>query len=306
MPGAVQRFAVVSPASPGAVCLQRLPDATDARNVHEAFDQLGVAGGVYTAFRTFELDRFLALDEHLDRTLRSMQLLDWPDADIVLDRALVRRALAETVSGHRADSMVRLDVLPPGSRVPGTTDARIVLTVARLQPVPESFVREGVRLELAPDLARDRPRIKTADFVLRRRSYPLGTQDAYEHLLLDTAGNILEATSANVYVVFDDVVHTAGDGVLEGITRLLCLRVAHAEGIDVREQAVPLAELAQATEMFLTSSTRGVVPIVNVAGTVIGQGRPGPITQRLARALNAEIERIARPAWPHDDLEAAG
>ena len=57
------------------------------------------------------------------------------------------------------------------------------------------------------------------------------------------------------------------------------------------------------TEMFLTSSTRGVVPIVNVAGTTIGQGQPGPITQRLARAVQGEITRIARPAWPPDTLE---
>ena len=304
MPGAVQLFAVVSPSSQEASCLQRLPDATDARTAHEGFEQLGLAGSVYTAFRTFERERFVALDEHLDRTVRSMQLLGWPDAETVLERALIRRALAEAVNLREVDSMVRLDILPPGSRVPGTSSARIVLTVAPLREVPERFVREGVRVELASELARDQPRIKTAEFVLRRQPYPLGKQNAFEHLLLDSAGNILEATSANVYVVVDGVLHTAGHGVLEGITRLLCLRVARAEGIEVREQAVPLASLAQATEMFLTSSTRGVVPIVNVAGTVIGQGQPGPVTQRLARALNAEIARIARPAWPQESVEA--
>jgi branched-chain amino acid aminotransferase len=304
MPGAVQLFAVVSPSSPQASCLQRLPDPTDARTAHEGVEQLGLAGSVYTAFRTFEYERFLALDEHLDRTLRSMQLLGWADAETVLDRTLIRRALAETVNQRETDSMVRLDILAPDSRAPGTHGSRIMLTVAPLGEVPQHFIREGVRVELAPELARERPHIKTAEFVLRRRQYPLGKQEAFEHLLLDPAGNILEATSANVYVVLDDVVHTAGHGVLEGITRLLVLRVAQADGIDVSEQAVPLTSLTQATEMFLTSSTRGVVPIVNVAGTVIGQGQPGPLTQRLAQALNAEIARIARPAWPHETLEA--
>lgn len=298
MPRAVQLFAVVAPSSPDASCLQPLPGSADARTVHEGFGQLGVEGSVYTAFRTFDCERFVALDEHFDRTLGSMRLLGWPGAEVVLDRALIRRGLAEAVNGREGDSMVRLDVLAPGSRVPGRSGSRIVVTVAPLQVVPQRFVREGVRVELAPDLTRDRPLVKTADFVQHRHPYPLGTQDAFEHLLLDSAGNILEATSANVYVVFDAVVYTAGQGVLEGITRLLCLRVALAEGIDLREQAVPLANLAEATEMFLTSSTRGVVPIVNVAGTKIGQGEPGPITLRLARALQEEIASIARPAWP--------
>lgn len=304
MSGAVQLFAVVAPSSQDASCLKPLPDPTDAGTVHEGFEQLGLVGSVYTAFRTFERDRFLALEEHLDRTVRSMELLGWPDAEVVVEPTLIRRALAEAVSQRDADSMVRVDVLAPDSCVPGSPGARMVLTLARLREVPHRFLREGVRVELAPDLARDRPRIKTAEFVQRRHGYPLGTQEAYEHLLLDSAANILEATSANVYVVFDDVVHTAGQDVLEGITRLLCLRVARAEGIAVREQAVPLANLAQASEMFLTSSTRGVVPIVNVAGTIIGQGQPGPITQRLAQALREETTRITRRAWPPETTEA--
>ncbi|MCP3855309.1 MAG: hypothetical protein GY698_11330 [Actinomycetia bacterium] len=303
MPSAVQLFAVV-PSSPDASCLESLPGSVDARTVHEGFEHLGVAGSVYTGFRTFEHDRFVALDEHLDRTLGSMRLLGWPDAEAVLDRNLIRRGLAEAMNERLGDSMVRLDVLAPRSCVPGLPGARIVVTVAPLREVPKRFLSQGVGVELAPDLTRDQPLVKSAEFVQHRVPYPLGTQEAFEYLLLDSADNILEATSANVYVVFDAVVHTAGQGVLEGITRLLCLRVAQAEGIRVRQQAVPLANLAQATEMFLTSSTRGVVPIVNVAGTMIGQGRPGPVTLCLAQALRVEITRIARPAWPLDDIEA--
>lgn len=304
MPRDVQSFAVEGRSSGGASCIRRLPEPVDARTVHDGFGQLGITGSVYTAFRTFHHDRFVALDEHLDRTLVSMRLLGWPDATATLDRSAVRRGLAEAVSERHGDSMVRLDVLAPDSSLPGTSEARIVLTFASLHPVPRRFIRDGVRVELAPDLNRHQPQIKTADFLEQRADYPLGAQEAYEHLLLDSADNILEATSANVYVVFDDVVYTAGQGVLEGITRLLCLRVARAEGIEVREQPTSLADLRKATEMFLTSSSRGVVPIVNVAGTTIGRGQPGPVTKRLARALQDEITRLARPAWPVEGAEA--
>jgi len=299
MPDVVQLFTV--PAG-GDVLLRPLETVPEATTVHDAFERLGLGGSVYTGLRTFERVRFLALEEHLDRTERSMRLLGWRDAETRLDRERVRRALAELVRGRDGDVVIRLDVLPPGTTA-GTGD-HVVLTVAPLHEVPGRFLREGVRVLLARDLTRDRPRIKTAEFVLRRRPYPLNTQEAFEHLMLDREDRILEATSANFYVVLDGVVHTAWSGVLEGITRLLCLRVAAAAGIEVRREAVPLFRLADAGEAFLTSSTRGVVPVVEVAGTRIADGTPGPITRRLMDDLSAESLRIARPAWPLDPVAA--
>jgi branched-subunit amino acid aminotransferase/4-amino-4-deoxychorismate lyase len=289
----VQLFAVE------AEGLRPLPVPAGAGNFHDVLD--GLPLGVYSALRTFHHDRFLWLDAHLDRTDRSMELLGW---DFRLDRPALRRALHAAVTAYPlADARVRFDVLAERADRPASprarrldTSSRVVVALSPFKPVPEAFVRAGVRVEIAPDLSRDRPLIKTADFVVRRRPYPLERQDNYEHLLLDERGGILECSSSNFHGVRGGALLTGSGGALEGITQKVLLQVAADLGVPVRRERVHVAELARLDEACLTSSTRGLVPIVDVAGTKIGDGRPGPVIERLREAYDRFAEREAAPA----------
>lgn len=291
---AVLQLFAVEPAGP-----KPLDVPAGASNFHEVLD--GLPLGVYSALRTFHHERFLWLDAHLDRTDRSMELLGW---SFRLDRPALRRALHAAVSAYPlADSRVRFDVLAEPAHRPSTPGARRLDTASRVlvilspyKPVPEPFLREGVRVELAPELHRDQPLIKTAEFVVRRRPYPLERQDAYEHLLVDAEGGILECSSANFHAIRGGALWTGSGGALEGITEKVLLRVAADLGIPIRRERVRLADLARLDEAFLTSSTRGLVPIVDVAGTKIGSGAPGPLWQKLAEAYQRFAQREAVPA----------
>jgi len=290
---AVQLFAV-EPAGP-----KPLPVPAGAATFHDVLD--GLPLGVYSALRTFHHDRFLWLDAHLDRTDRSMELLGW---DFRLDRPVLRRALHAAVSAYPlADSRVRFDVLgEPANRPsrPGArrldTASRVVIVLSPYKPVPEAFLRDGVRVEIARDLHRDQPLIKTAEFVVRRRPYPLERQDSYEHLLVDGEGGILECSSANFHAVRDGALWTGGGGALEGITQKVLVRVASDLGVPIRRERVRLTDIARLDEAFLTSSTRGLIPIVDIAGTRIGAGAPGALYQRLRDAYAQFAEREAVPA----------
>jgi branched-chain amino acid aminotransferase len=274
----------------------------EATTVHEVLE--GHPTGVYTALRTYGGDRYLELDAHLDRTDRSMELSGWPAGANRVDRERVRRGLQAVTVGSTGDLVVRLDVLPPDAplaearRESAETDGRTVLSTAPLQPVPAEFLEHGVRLAVARDLHRASPLIKTADFALERRPFPLGTRECYDHLLLDARDRVLEATSANFHALVDGRLRTAREGVLEGITRALVLELARSLELVVEERAVLLAELSRATEAFLTSSTRGIVPVVGVEDVVVGDGRPGPRTRALRTALEAHALAESRPAWP--------
>jgi branched-subunit amino acid aminotransferase/4-amino-4-deoxychorismate lyase len=240
--------------------------------------------------------RFLWLEEHLARTVRSMRGLGW---DYTLDEAELRRALHGVVEAWPgADSRVRFDVLARSSPELGHA-SRVLVGVAGFEPVPPSFVREGVRVGVAPGLERPQPRIKTTEFILRRAPYPLATQERYEHLLVEGRGasaRILEGSSSNFFGVQRGRVRTSGPGVLEGITRKVVLHVARGLGIEIDETPIALAEIAALDEAFLTSSTRGIVPIVGVEETTIADGRPGALTRRLMAAYDEFAEREARPA----------
>lgn len=281
----VQLFAVVG-SKP-----EPLPIAPGAATYHDLLDDADL--GVYSALRTFRHDRFLLLDDHFDRTDRSMQLLGW---DFRLDRRALRRALHEIVVAYPLpDARVRFDVLAKPAEELGT-DSRVVVGLSPYKPVPDRFLRDGVRVEIARDLARHQPLVKTADFVLRRRPYPLERAEAYEHLLVSPDGRILECSSSNFHGVRGGELFTAAGGALEGITQKILLRLAADLGIRVRREHVRLAEIGSLDEAFLTSSIRGLVPVVDVAGTQVGSGVPGEITTDLRRAYEAFAQREAKPA----------
>ncbi len=269
------------------------PVPPQAKAVHELYD--GLPLGVYSAFRTFDHVRFLALDAHFDRTDRCLALLGWRER---LDRARLRRALHEIASAYPApDAIVRIDVLERAIEC-GGAESRTLIGLSAFAPIPEAWIQDGVRVELTRTLERPRPLIKTAKFVLERRPYPLGRKDAFEHVIVDRDGFLREGTSSNFYGVSGGRLRTAGEGVLAGVTRGIVYELARALEIEVDRAAMHESELASLDEACLTSSTRGVVPIVNVGGTTIGDGRPGARVRALRGAYEAYAAREAKPATP--------
>lgn len=259
--------------------------------VHDLLERLPV--GVYSALRTFHHDRLLWLDKHLERTSRSMQQLGWKKS---LDRDALRRALHVAVSTYPlADARVRFDVLQEPATIQGVT-ADMFIALSPFVPVPDEFMREGVRVELATHLRRASPRVKTTDFVRTRKPLPLATRENYEGVLLDDEQRVLEGSSSNIAFVRGDTLIAAGDGVLEGITLQVLRHIAPAVGLKWSDEPLPLARLATVQEAFLSSSSRGLVPIVQIADQNIGAGRPGPFTHALLAAYLAFAEREAQPA----------
>ena len=280
-----QLFAV-TPSAP-----QPLIWPAGAASVHEVFDNLAL--GVYSALRTFDHHKFLHLDDHLDRTEQSMRLLGW---QYRLDRAAFCQALHQVCTAYPLpDARVRFDVLAAPATSLGS-DSRVLIGLAPFTPVPDACYEQGVRVQLAPHLKRENPLLKTANFVLARRPYPLGHPEAYEHLLVNEAGDILEGSSSNFYAVRDGCLHTAGAGVLEGITRKIVLQLAAQLHLPVVLAPVHAAGIPQFHEAFISSSSRGLVPVVAISNQSVGIGRPGPITRQLAAAYHAYVQTHIRPA----------
>jgi len=268
----------------------------------------GLPLGAYTALRTFDHNKFLFLDRHLARTQRSMALLGM---DYALDEARLRRALHEIVSAAAwLEMRVRIDVLAaaPSGRAAealGTT-SRELIAIQPFVPPPPKLYRRGVAVGFAAGLTRDNPLAKAADFAARRPASAGLSQleggaagaeaEPYEYLLLDDRGRILEGTGTNFWAVRDGVVYTAGEGVLEGITREILLRLIDELGIPLRLEAIDADSTAALDEAALSGSSRAFMPVVSIAGQTIGDGRPGPITRRILAAYNDFVTGNIRPA----------
>ena len=115
---------------------------------------------------------------------------------------------------------------------------------------------------------------------------------AAEALMKNHRGELAECAMSNIFLVTDGAVRTPPTtaGLLAGVTRAFVLELAAKTGIRAVEETLREEDVATADEMFFTSTTREIVPVVRVDDRVVGSGKPGPVTQRL-RAAFAEALR---------------
>ncbi len=242
--------------------------------------------GAYTTFRTYH--RFMAarLTDHLDRLTTSASL---DGRQLALDHAAARAAIGEALrrSGF-AESRVRITLTyePAGL---------LYIAVAPFDPIPLRLYQEGVRCVTAPpDLRRDNPLAKGTSFIGPGSEARAGLSDAHELLLTSPNGSILEGSSSSFFAVMGGVLYTAEADVLAGTTSKLVL--ACAEGLlPIVRRPISLVDLPSIQEAFLTSVSRGVLPIRQIDEFMIGDGRPGPITLTLGSRLQAAIEAELEP-----------
>lgn len=124
-------------------------------------------------------------------------------------------------------------------------------------------------------------------------------QQAVEHncaeAVLYRDGYVTEGAASNIFAVLDGVLTTPAnsDDILPGITRDVIIELAKTQQVPVTEAAIALTELRAADEIWFTSSTREIVPVVELDGKTIGNGQPGPLWEQ----MNAWFQQFKR----HDD-----
>ena len=117
---------------------------------------------------------------------------------------------------------------------------------------------------------------------------------ADQALMLDVHGRVCEAPGFNVFVVTDGVLRTPRHDVLLCITRETTMELAAELGFPVHETDLELYDAYTADEIFLTSTAGGLVPVTEVDGRVIGDGKPGPVLSALQDAYR---DALSSPRW---------
>ena len=233
--------------------------------------------GYYTTFTTVSKGGKVAgLRAHLQRLYVPAAATGRHPA---VDSATLRIRLAALVKENLpAESRVRL--------VLAKETAEIFLGIQPFEPLPDSVYFKGVDV-ISTELARTAPRIKDTAFIAdsQIQRAELG-RDVFE-VLLTKNGLILEGMTSNFYGIRRKSLVTARRGVLLGVTRRAILRLARAQGLSIYYRAVRLDE--RLDEAFLTSSSRGVVPIVSVDKKPVGQGSVGKWSKTLLKAYEADV-----------------
>lgn len=237
------------------------------------------------------------LEDHLARLLASAEAIG-----LSLPAALPQIAAwthAVLAANECRDSLIRLFVLGPSS---DHAAELFIWPEAPRIPAPE-IAQQGVgAITYAGERAL--PHAKSLNTLVNHLAKAAATAAGeHEGLLLNRAGCFTEGASSNLFVVQQGALLTAPeDEVLAGVTQIEVLRLAAELGLPVAQRPLPLAELARWDEAFLTSTSRHVLPLVRVDGRAIGDGRPGPLTQRLQTAFEAMFEAALAADFPlaHD------
>jgi branched-chain amino acid aminotransferase len=241
--------------------------------------------GVYTVTNTHAVTKVLKFEAHLDRLEDSAQREDIP---LRLNRGALRAALRSMIlEASWGDSRFRVTV-------PKANPDQLTLTIEPFAPPKPEVYAQGVHCVTLPDSARANAAAKTTGWMHNRQAWPL-PEGIYEGLLLDHEGYVLEGTSSNFYAVIGGELRTAGAGVLPGIAQQIVFEIAPYI-IPLRREAIHKDAIAQVSEAFITSSSRGILPVVDIDGLTLGNGEPGPVTlalrERYAAWMKANLEEL--------------
>jgi branched-chain amino acid aminotransferase len=265
-----------------------LVDEGDARI--SPFDRGFLLGdGVFETFRSYER-RLPMLGAHLERLEAGARVLRLSIPAIKDIMSAVRGLLYANVG---EDVRLRITVTS-GAGPPGLARANspptILITASSLRAWPEtaSAIVAGWPHDEYSPLAGVKTTSRADSVLALTHAHQSGADEA---IFRNMAGNLCEATTANVFCVRRGRVETPplSAGCIPGITRALVLRLCSELGIEGVEADRPQHVLMSADELFLTSSTRGIQPLVVVEGRPVGTGRPGPVTLRLIDAFRETV-----------------
>lgn len=265
--------------------------------------------GVYEVMRTYRRKPFL-FERHMDRMRRSGAMINLPIP--FTDDELVEK-IGQTAevfyrrqgeAGAGAEMYIRI-LLTRGvgamsyevNACPAPT--LVIIIKPNIEPPAEAYER-GVKVALVPVVRNHpgsiNPLIKSNNLL----NNALASQDAHRHggfeaIMRNYRGEISECSQSNLFIVKDGAALTPPieAGLLAGITRAFVLEIAKGVGVEAREATLRDEDLFTADEMFLTSTTREIVPIVQVGDRAIGTGAPGPVTRKLLQEFRRRVAALA-------------
>jgi branched-chain amino acid aminotransferase len=252
---------------------------------------------IYEALRTYRGKIFL-IERHLFRLEASSKLIH---LNLPLSANEFKRQLERTVSaGGNRESYMRLIVTRGQGAITLDMDrserASFVIIVGPLEPFPRVNYEKGVKVAMVSIRRNDRqslnPRIKSGNLLNNVLAYGQAkSEGAFEGILCNLAGSVTEATSSNVFIVKNGNLITPSleSGLLSGVTRGLVLELAASLRIPIEEREVTPSEMLNCDECFITSTTKGVMPVNQISETQLGDA-PGPVTKRIMESYRQFVD----------------
>lgn len=244
--------------------------------------------GVYTTLRTVNHKKAIfQLSYHFKRLYESFKL-SGHDFNFSLDD--LRDPLRFIFEQEVAEEL-RIRLFIPFD----TSNICYILSEKLTQPSSFEY-QNGVKADIN-HLHRDNPRAKLTSFIRRSEKIKklCKENNLEESIIVNKKGELLEGLSSNFFAIKNGVVFTAAKEVLNGSIREIVMDEITRNSIPLQLKPILINDLDIIDEAFITSTSRGVLPIIQISETVIGSGKPGEITNLLTHKLEERLLREAEP-----------
>lgn len=249
--------------------------------------------GIYEVIRVYN-GKMFALDGHLERLFRSTESigisLDYSKEQLagMLETLIKRNNLQLGTVYMQVTRGVahRTHAFPAGK----VTPMLVAYTNELARPMDK--LEKGVKTILTEDIRWLRCDIKSLNLLGNVLAKQKAVESGCYEAILHRSGEVTEGSSSNIYIVKNDLVitHASNHYILKGITKDVVLSLLAEKGIPVEERTFTIQELQQADEVFLTSTTSEVIPVIKIGNQPVGDGAPGSITRQIQSLFTLEIE----------------
>lgn len=261
--------------------------------------------GVFEGIRFYN-GRVFRLEQHIRRLYDSAKsiLLNIP----ITQQEMIEATVKTVRANELRDGYIRL-VITRGTGPMGLSPYKcptptIFIIAATISLYPESAYRDGL---VMATVATRRPRhdilppqVKSLNYLNNVMAKVEAIQaGAEEGLMLNDQGLVAECTGDNIFIVRDGAISTPslGAGALDGITRGVVFDIAAELGISIREREMTRHDVFTADECFLTGTAAEVIAAVKLDQRVIGDGKPGPVTQRIITRFRELAQTTGTPVY---------
>jgi len=253
--------------------------------------------GVYEVIRIYDGVLFTG-DEHLDRFYSSAEKIKiavpFQKEDLL---ELIHQLVQENGVKDGSLYMQLTRGASPRNHIFPSKDTMPALTAYTKEVArPVESLENGVAAMVADDIRWLRCDIKSLNLLPNLLAKQAATEQGCYEAILHRDGLVTEGSASNAYIVSGGKVktHPATNLILNGITRQVVARICDKNNIPFVEEAFTLDDLYNADEIFVTSTTSEVMPVVKLDGNAVGDGKPGEVTRKLQTLFVEEFESVKK------------
>ncbi|MFD1335060.1 D-amino-acid transaminase [Oceanobacillus iheyensis] len=265
----------------------------DKDSLNYPFEERGLqfGDGIYEVIRVYE-GKYYLFEEHVDRLYRSAEAIK---IEIPQSKKEMKELLLQLITKNEmtTDGKVYMQITrgsaPRDHIFPQSVEPNMYAYVQDM-PRNKEALQHGVSTITQPDIRWENCYIKSLNLLPNVLAKQTAKEQGCYEAILHRDGKVTECSASNVYLVKNGKVYThpTTNNILYGCVRMAVERFLKTANIELIEEAFQLEDISSADEIFLSSSTSEVTPIVRVDDKAIGDGKPGTITKQLQRAYETE------------------